>query len=561
MNLTKSQVELARKRLADFIDALLPCWPVVGGSVALVDGHRTLASFGFGLADRESHKPATPNHLFQVGSISKTFVSIAINQMVDDGLIGLEDDVAELLPWVDLGTDPEETVTIRALLSHTAGLILGGDGVPDDRAQIWALRERARAANPLSHFHYSNIGFMLLGLVVQAKSGATLADFLSERIFEPLGMESTLGRVRQLDRPRMATGYWPTREDVPWAPGDPLTPAAWFDIDAADGNVASSAADMATFVQLLLGDGAVAGQRVVQADTLLRILTPTAPGGEDVLEIRGTPEVTSSRYGLGVNVERVGTSLCVTHGGGMVGFQSFFLADRSTGLGIIALTNANGCYPIAQVIARVGHHLMVSGGAGTMPDPRTGVGVSSIVDTVADWLGAFGADDGSATVTIRRGSAGELALESGGVVAPLIRTWTGRYVTTHPDWRAFRWDAGRDSSGLRWNCGPTTFRPVTLGNEPKAERMRTHPLVGRYRSYTPWYPTFSIFLRDAQLILSAPGGVEAPQEDCELVEIEAGLWRIGAEDWLPERLRSGPLVEGRSISVFRDGVEYSRLEP
>jgi D-alanyl-D-alanine carboxypeptidase len=511
--------------LSTFIADLMPHWPVVGGAVAVVDRDGTIAQFGFGHADREHRLAATSDHLFQIGSISKTFVSVVVNQLVDEGIVDLDEPITEIVPWVNLGqgTGP---VTVRQLLSHTGGLVLGGDGVPDDVAQLWALRDLVRSAEPQQHFHYSNVGFMLLGQAVQA------------------------------------TGYWPMRDDIPWAPGDPLVASTWFEIDAADGNVASSAADMARFTRFLLGFGEVDGVRVMSNDALLRMAAPTAPGGEDVLSLSAGPDVTSSRYGLGVNVETIDEHTCLTHGGGMVGFQSFLLADQTAGIGIVVLTNANGCYPVAQVIARAGHHLVLQGPDATLPAAHSPIDLGMRVDGVDDaWLGDFVAPGvGGLSMSISRGGNGALAVESDGAAGTLVRTWTGRLVSTHPALREFRWDADRDDFGVRWTYGSQVFRPVDapLPGEAPGPDPAEQSLIGRYRSYSPWFPTFSVLWRDGRLFLVAPGGVEAPDEDCELVRVPGG-WRIGADEWLPERLKAGPVLDGRAVLVVRDGVPYSRV--
>lgn len=557
--MNSKQAQLLTDRLSAFVDELTPYWPLVGGAIAVVDRSTTIASFGFGHADREARSIATTDHIFQIGSISKTFVSIVINQLADEGILGLDESITQILPWMELGTGE---VTVRHLLSHTGGIILGGDGVPDDLAQLWALRHLTRSPEPLQHFHYSNLGYMLLGQAVRARTGTSLATVMQERIFTPLSMASSLGAMRQSDRARMATGYWPTRDDIPWAPGDPLSPALWFEIDSADGNVASTASDMARFARFLLGDGTFDGTQVLSEAALERITSPAAPGGEDVVQLREGSPVSSSVYGLGINREDIGGNTCLTHGGGMVGFQSFLLVDRTEGIGVVVLTNANGCYPVAQVIARAAHHLARGGTHVGLPPADSCVSTAfDDVLTSDRWCGEFvTARPEAPSVTVMRTADGRLTIEVEGIRAPLTQMWTGRFVTSHPKFRDFRWDAGRDHIGPHWIYGPDVYRlvrsPCPLATaQPDAMGQA---LLGTYRSYSPWYPTFRVFWREGHLVLAAPGGVEAPAEDCTLVPVTGG-WRIGVEEWLPERLAPGPIVDGHMISVWRDGVEYSRV--
>jgi hypothetical protein len=83
-------------------------------------------------------------------------------------------------------------------------------------------------------------------------------------------------------------------------------------------------------------------------------------------------------------------------------------------------------------------------------------------------------------------------------------------------------------------------------------------VAGHYRSWSPWYPGFRVVARDGGLVLIASGGVEAPGDDEALVELEPGVFRIGADPWMPERLHVGPVVDGHAVTVTRDGCVYSR---
>jgi hypothetical protein len=87
---------------------------------------------------------------------------------------------------------------------------------------------------------------------------------------------------------------------------------------------------------------------------------------------------------------------------------------------------------------------------------------------------------------------------------------------------------------------------------------RLEAYVGHYRSWSPWFTNLRIVARDGGLALIAPVGVEAPGDDQDLVEVADGVFRIGLDPWLPERLVVGPVVDGVCISLVRDGCAYSR---
>ena len=547
-----THVDATVARLADFAMDLISEWPMTGGAVALVDRDGVLATFGFGVADAYGDEPATPHHVYEIGSISKTFISLVVNQLIDERTMSLDEPVTDVLPWLSLG-EGAPTVTVGQVLSHTGGLIMGSDGYPDDRAQIWSLRDRALIPDPLEHFNYSNVGYMALGQAIQARTGELVDTAMRRRIFAPLGMEGTFGRIREAMRETMAVGLWPQREDSPWVPDEALVPATWFEVDCTDGNVASSATDMAAFARLLLGDGSVDGVRLVSPEGMARLSTPTAPQGEDIVGLRGGFICTDSRYGLGVNVEVVDGRTCLTHGGGMVGYQTFILADRDAGIGVVALTNANGCYPVAQVIARAGHQLLVRPDL-ALPPAADAVAVADAAP-VGELVGEFSSADGT-EVVIAGDEAARLTVTTAGVIGRLVRIWNGRYVCDHPDLRAFRWDVVRTGGGIGWTTGPHVLTRNAADDVPA---LRHAALIGRYRSFSPWYPTFRIFERHGGLYLAAPGGVEAPEGDCLLVAVADGQWRIGEEEWQPSRLVAGPEVDGEVIFVYRDGHAYSRF--
>ncbi|MEI6845150.1 MAG: serine hydrolase domain-containing protein [Actinomycetes bacterium] len=541
-------------QLKVFIEDLMKYWPLPGGTVVITNKNEIVSEFAFGYADIERAIPTRTDHLYEIGSISKTFVSIIINQLVVEGRIDLDQEITSILPWVQI-TGDAPAVTVRNLLAHTAGLIMGGDGIPDDFAQIWALRNSPRVENTQTHFHYSNVGFMLLGLAIEALTKSSLADQLKVRIFEPLGMDSSVGAILHEHRDSMAVGYWPMREELPWRPGDAQSRATWFEVFPADGCVASTSTDMAKFLFLLLNQGSVAGKKILPITNFKEMATPHAPDGEDMIEIRGGYQITQNHYGLGVNTELVNGKQCLSHGGGMVGYSSFALVDTESNFGVTVLTNANGDYPAAHLIARAAHQLFVPSSDTFIPLPPAELCiVNGISSPTPEMLGIFTSSSGEITLS-NDGETG-IRIVTRGHTGSLQPTWTGRYVCDLPVLETFRWDFLNDARGARWVCGPDIYYAgATKVSEPGSSN---HPLVGHYRNYSPWFNNFRIIQREGQLFLVAPGGVEAPQFDLTLVAVGDNTWRIGEEAWLPEILVAGPEVNGAVISVFRDGVQYSR---
>ena len=97
------------------------------------------------------------------------FTSLLVNQLVDDGLLSLDEPITEVLEWVELG-DGSDQQRRAQLLSHTGGLVVGADSVPDEYAQLWSLRDRVTNRHSAGQFHYSNVGFMLLGQAASTRT-------------------------------------------------------------------------------------------------------------------------------------------------------------------------------------------------------------------------------------------------------------------------------------------------------------------------------------------------------------------------------------------------------
>jgi CubicO group peptidase (beta-lactamase class C family) len=544
-------------RLGEYAETLARQTPTPGGVIVIADREGALATRSFGVADVARDVPVDLSHRFQIGSISKVFASLVINQLVDEAALDLEAPIGQLLDW--LADSAAGAVTVRQLLNHSGGLVAGADALTGDLAQAWLLRDLAMA--PVGQqFHYSNVGYILLGLAATAVTGSDYPTLVRDRLLVPMGMRESAAAILVADRAGYATGYEPAQDDRPWAPGDAVVPAPWVEVLAAEGNIASTGNDISRLIRLLLGSGELDGRRVVSAAAIDRMSQLVGPGGEPILDPPGVPPVESSRYGLGVNVERIRGHECLSHGGGMVGYSTFVLADRTAGFGIAVLTNASGDCPTSQLVARVGHALLAADVDAELPLP---VAVADVA------LGRFAlrgrANDDQVLDVTPAGDPAAAAIHVGGVAGRLFPNHRGRLVTDHPLLRTFHLDVVTIGGTRCWTHGPDVYYPVGTAvpepepGPPTSGSTAPETIVGHYRSYTPWYPNFRIIHRLGRLLLAAPGGVEAPDVEVELVELSAGVFRVGAEPWMPERLVVGPTVAGRAISLDRDGCGYARM--
>lgn len=182
------ELEGYHERLVEIMEKL----HVPGVAVAVVRGDKTIYVDAVGERDVDEHLPVTPDSIFYIASITKTFVATAIVSLIDEGKIELDAPVKRYLPRFELA-DPEATksITIKDLLTHAKGIdcdaVVWLDAytgeITEDRFYHWLSQ-----ATPKSSHEYTNVHFTLLGRVVESVTGKSWKDFLDERVFKPAGM-------------------------------------------------------------------------------------------------------------------------------------------------------------------------------------------------------------------------------------------------------------------------------------------------------------------------------------------------------------------------------------
>ncbi|MCU1529349.1 MAG: hypothetical protein JWP75_3112 [Frondihabitans sp.] len=554
--------------VVEAVQAVATAWAVPGGVVVITDREGVVLEHAFGFADRDRGIEVTPDHVFEIGSISKVMTAAVVLQLVESGHLRLTDTAVDILKWLPSALAGSE-IMIERLLTHSAGLISGVDAVPDEKAQLGGVSTSPSAAAPGEFFHYSNLGYLLLGQIAARVSGRSLPELVRDGVLSPVGAGRSISTVRHRDRASLAQGYQPRDDDRQWIPGDAQDPAPFLEVAGADGNVACTGRDLAGFARMLLRKGTSDdGQVVLSARSFETMTTRLATGGEDVLVVDGVPPTSESRYGCGINVERSEGRLVLTHGGGMVGYASFLLADVDAGFAVVTLTNANGDGPVAEALARtaaaryagsstaaprpMSSDLWRAPSAGDRPEARPRILSPAMV-------GVFFGNAGRLEVRTRHAEAGLVRAEVslGGQTAELHWTWGARILSPLPTLRLYP----LEFDGSNWLSGGDVFRPADQSEPTEAEPQNTPDLeayCGHFRSYTPWFTNFRTVIRHGVLVLVASPGVEAPSEDVILAPLGNGLFRIGQDPRLPERLQFGPAIDGLAEWVDRDGCRYSR---
>jgi CubicO group peptidase (beta-lactamase class C family) len=234
------------------------------GSVVLVDHGITLLSKGYGLADRSTQRPVTPETGFDIGSLVKPFTVAAILKLQSQGKLRVADAISSVLPNVP----PDKArITIEQLMSHSSGLpdIVDAsskplaytpafDYEPVSRDEIVRRAMGAKLAfEPGAKSEYSDLGYSLLGVIVELASGETFERYVHERLFEPAGMTRTGYLAPGWQRKELAVGYrgeqaWGTPLDHTWLPDGP----SWN--LRGNGGMISTAQDLARWIQALETD-------------------------------------------------------------------------------------------------------------------------------------------------------------------------------------------------------------------------------------------------------------------------------------------------------------------
>lgn len=245
------------------MDAFLKKAEVKGysGSVLVARGKEILLQKGYGLRDREARSPQTENTIFSVGSVTKQFTAAAILKLKEQGKLSVYDPLQRFFPQA-----PEafQKITLHELLTHTAGLppAIGDDYDLIDKGDFMKLVFKTGLLSAPGEKHaYSNVGYSILGIIVEQLSGMTYEQFLKKEFFTPLGMKHTGYTLFDRDKTELAVGYkagnrWGTALDHPWAVDGP----GWH--LKANGGILSTTGDLYLWIR------AIMDQKILGENTL-----------------------------------------------------------------------------------------------------------------------------------------------------------------------------------------------------------------------------------------------------------------------------------------------------
>lgn len=523
----------AYNRLDEFIAQHMKDVGAPGMTVALASRDGLLRTSQYGYADTKAGIRVAPHTLFEIGSISKSFVAIATVQAAEENKIDLNKPVTAYLPWlkVDSKFSP---FTTHHLLSHTAGL----SGVPLlMRVAATTLRT---GSEPGARFLYSNIGYVLLGFLLEAVDKRPLSEILRRRVLDPLGMSASEPIITNATRERMAIGYAPLHEDQPFPLRGKLAEAPWLEVPEAAGSVAATPTDMAKYMQMILNRGTLPKGRLLSERGFELLVQPVIKApfrGED------------ASYAYGLWVSNANDRMLLRHTGGMVAFSSAMYVDMTAGIGAFASVNARiGGYRPVAVTKYAIDLLNAASREQELPPIPPPLPSPENVPNANDYAGAFKSTNGKLTLIARNNN---LVLDHKGQQIVLEQAGPDRFIVKHPDFALFLLGFGREKGVVveAFHGGDWWTNDRYTGADSFEYPKEWDAYTGRFRSDSPWYGSARVLIRKGRLTLEG----EVP-----LVSIEPGVFGFEGDSSRLERITFDTVVDGKAIHANYSGIDYYR---
>jgi CubicO group peptidase (beta-lactamase class C family) len=317
--------------------------------IALVNRDGLVWTESFGLADVDAKAAPTAGTMFSIGSVSKVFAAVAVMQLVEQGLVDLDEPLVTYVPTFRMADSRYADITVRMLLDHASGL--GGtvwrgsntyspdlgyaDEVLEDLAQ-----QRLKAA-PGYMSVYCNDGFTLVETLVRAVTGLDYAEYVDRHLFQPLGMGHSAFALAPFPEGSFARAYR----------GGVLQPQE-FTNEHASGGVYTTPTDLASFVRLFLNGGVAGGVRVLRTTSVEEMAVDQTAGSFD--------PVPSGLGAFGLGWDSVAEPALAAVGvegwaksGGVMQYEAQILVAPREGLAVLVMGTKGGAYEPLTIAQRV----------------------------------------------------------------------------------------------------------------------------------------------------------------------------------------------------------------
>lgn len=533
----RGRAETAYAPVLKLMDTYAPAhlreYGVPGLMLGMASRDTIIAAKGYGYNDTKLKTPVSPQHQFQVGSVSKSFIGLTLLALWDEGKLDFHKPVTDYLPWLKIKT-AFAPVTAHHLLTHSSGLLNNGFHFTlDPQGELEA------AYAPGERYYYSNMAYAILGMLIEHLDRRSFTDAIQARILDPLGMRDTTPMIGSHMHDRMATSYVPLFDDRPVTRTMPLREVAMAVTDMPAGSVTSTAGDMARYVQMITRGGQGPNKRIVSEAAFKLFSTPYVK----------VPAVgPDGGYGYGIIVDLKEGRNVLRHTGGMISFSSAMWIDMAAGVGAFASVNARrGGYRPNHVADLAMKALAAVAMNQPLPAVPPTVDVMHVA-TATDYAGSYSAHDGSTVKVVAENT--RLFLVDKGRRIPLESTGGDRFIALHPDWSLY----------------PVMFERSGDAKSPVAEMayggqwfagerytgQRQFPYPKEWDSYTGLYRNAGFFHGGARIVIRK--GKLLVRGTSELSEVAPGVFRPNDPKDSPERLVFTNLADGKAWR-FRSGNE------
>ncbi len=324
-------------RVDSFVQAEMQKQHIPGLALLVAKNGKTVRAQGYGLANVEHRVPVKPETIFQSGSVGKQFTATGLMMLVEEGEVRLDDPITVYLKDAPAAWNG---VTVRELLSHTGGFT---DYPKDfDMRKDYTEPELLKivsgvplAFEPGTKWSYSNLGYLTLGILIHQVTGKFYGDFLQERIFRPLGMQTTRIISEADIIPNRAAGYQLVKEEL--KNQDWVSPTL---NTTADGSLYFSILDLAKW------DAALYTEKLLKRTSLEQMWT--------VAKLKNG-EPNSGKYGFAWFIENKDGKRIVSHEGEWQGFTTYITRHIDDQVTVVVLTNLANDKPsqIAEHVAEM----------------------------------------------------------------------------------------------------------------------------------------------------------------------------------------------------------------
>lgn len=543
-----ASVERAIEEIERYVERRMTETGMPGMALAVTDGDKTLIVSSYGYADIAAKTPVQNGTMFEIGSIGKSFTNVALLQLRDEGRLDLHAPVGRYLPWFEVqsGYAP---ITTHHLMTHTAGLPSGTDIGTHGLYEAWALRDLWTGAPPGDYFRYSNVGYKLLGFLLEELDGRPYSDSIQARVLDPLGMRDSHPVIGFETRKRAAVGYRSFYDDRPEHRDHGLAPALWTEYGVGDGCQASTATDMAIYLRMFMNGGVGPSGQVVSEDSF-HLMTQRAIA---------TQQWGGAHYGYGLTMADIDGHQYLGHGGSTTGFVAAMIADLTDGIGVVVMVNglvqSYGAVNMALHMLRTirqAHGELVEPRSGQEFPPEPPVADPELMANASEYAGEYRSGEDRLVITadgerlLLRWRDSEVKLQSRG---------DDSFYVPHADLERCLLEFGRDGGrvveafhGADWYIGEGYAGPGSFDYPDEWDGF-----CGHYRTYNFGLTNFRVTVRKGALLLLYPAGGQDP-----LVPVGDGVFQVGEDPRSPETLRFDSLASGKTLRAVYSGCPYYR---